>query len=187
MRLHGGVPTAKRGDLMDRFRDDDSVQVFISTDAGGTGLNLQSASVRVNLDVPWNAAVLDQRIARVHRLGQKEKVQVILMVASDAYEERVLRLVAGKRDLFDNVVDPEAAEDVVFVKGPVSGIPSYTWTDSGLLAGADAPVLSQKVRPSVDFPTANTQDHVGSSQTESGGSAVLGHVDKKYPDFAGKP
>jgi len=115
VRLHGGVPTAKRGDLMDRFREDDSVQVFISTDAGGTGLNLQSASVLVNLDVPWNPAVLDQRIARVHRLGQKERVQVILMVAADAYEERVLGLVAGKRDLFDNVVDPDAAEDVVGV------------------------------------------------------------------------
>ncbi len=115
VRLHGGVPTAKRGDLMDRFRDDDSVQVFISTDAGGSGLNLQSASVLVNLDVPWNPAVLDQRIARVHRLGQRAKVQVILMVASDSYEERVMRLVAGKRDLFDNVVAPDATEDVVGV------------------------------------------------------------------------
>ncbi len=115
VRLHGGVPSAKRGDLMDRFRDDDSVQVFISTDAGGSGLNLQNASVLVNLDMPWNPAVLDQRIARVHRLGQKEKVQVILMVAPDSYEERVMRLVAGKRDLFDNVVDPEASEDVVGV------------------------------------------------------------------------
>ncbi len=115
VRLHGGVPTARRGELMDRFRDDDSIQVFISTDAGGTGLNLQSASVLVNLDVPWNPAVLDQRIARVHRLGQKERVQVVLMVAANSYEERVLGLVAGKRDLFDNVVDPDASEDVVGV------------------------------------------------------------------------
>ncbi|WP_260291939.1 DEAD/DEAH box helicase [Sedimenticola hydrogenitrophicus] len=115
VRLHGGVPTAKRGDLTDRFRDDDAVQVFISTDAGGSGLNLQSASVLVNLDVPWNPAILDQRIARVHRLGQKGKVQVILMVAPDSYEERVMRLVAGKRDLFDNVVDPEATADTVGV------------------------------------------------------------------------
>ncbi len=115
VRLHGGVPTAKRGELLDRFRDDDSVQVFISTDAGGTGLNLQTASVLVNLDVPWNPAVLEQRIARVHRLGQKERVQVILMVAANTYEERVLGLVAGKRNLFDNVVDPDASEDVVGV------------------------------------------------------------------------
>ncbi|MGB1009516.1 MAG: SNF2-related protein [Thiolinea sp.] len=115
VRLHGGVPTAKRGALMDRFRDDDAIQAFISTDAGGTGLNLQNASVLVNLDMPWNPAVLDQRIARVHRLGQRATVQTILMVASPSYEEHVMGLVKGKRHLFDNVIDPDASEDVVGV------------------------------------------------------------------------
>ena len=115
MRLHGGVPSANRGALIDRFHQDDAVQVFISTDAGGVGLNLQCASVLVNLDIPWNPAVLDQRIARIHRLGQRQRVQVILLVAPDSYEERVLGLVQGKRVLFDNVVDPEASEDVVGV------------------------------------------------------------------------
>lgn len=115
VRLHGGVPTARRGELIERFRDDDAVQVFISTDAGGSGLNLQNASVMVNLDVPWNPAVLEQRIARVHRLGQKAHVQSILMVAADSYEQRVLALVGGKRELFDNVVDPEAQGEVVGV------------------------------------------------------------------------
>jgi superfamily II DNA or RNA helicase len=115
VRLHGGVPTARRGELMDRFREDESVQVFVSTDAGGTGLNLQNASVLINLDVPWNPAVLDQRIARVHRLGQERRVQIILMVAADSYEQQVLSLVRNKRNLFDNVVSPEATEDVVSV------------------------------------------------------------------------
>jgi len=115
VRLHGGVPSASRGELIDRFRSDDAIQVFISTDAGGVGLNLQCASVLVNLDIPWNPAVLDQRIARIHRLGQTQKVQILLLVAAESYEERVLALVQGKRDLFDNVVDPEAAEDVVGV------------------------------------------------------------------------
>ena len=115
VRLHGGVPTANRGKLMDRFRDDDAVQVFISTDAGGVGLNLQNAAVLINLDIPWNPAILDQRIARVHRLGQKQKVQAILLVAPDSYEERVLELVQGKRQLFDNVVHEDATEDVVGV------------------------------------------------------------------------
>ena len=115
VRLHGGVPSANRGALVDRFREDDAVQVFISTDAGGVGLNLQCASVLVNLDIPWNPAVLDQRIARIHRLGQSQRVQVILLVAAESYEERVLGLVQGKRVLFDNVVDPEASEDVVGV------------------------------------------------------------------------
>lgn len=113
VHLHGGVPTHKRSDLMDKFAGDDSVQVFISTDAGGVGLNLQTATVLINMDMPWNPAVLDQRIARIHRLGQKHKVQIFLLLAEDSYEQRVAGLVKGKRDLFDNVVDPEAAEDVV--------------------------------------------------------------------------
>ncbi len=115
VRLHGGIPTANRGPLIDRFRDDNAVQVFVSTDAGGVGLNLQSASVLINLDMPWNPAVLEQRIARVHRLGQKEKVQVVLLVAADSYEQQVMGLLKNKRNLFDNVVDPDASEDVVGV------------------------------------------------------------------------
>lgn len=115
VRLHGGVPTAKRGELMDRFREDDAVQVFVSTDAGGVGLNLQSGAVLINLDVPWNPAVLEQRNARIHRLGQTRTVQIITMVAVDSYEEQVFALVRNKQDLFDNVVNEDATEDVVGV------------------------------------------------------------------------
>jgi superfamily II DNA or RNA helicase len=115
VRLHGGVPTSRRGALLDRFRDDDSVQVFISTDAGGVGLNLQSGAVLVNLDVPWNPAVLEQRNARIHRLGQTRTVQIITMVAADSYEEHVFSLVRNKQNLFDNVISEDASEDVVGV------------------------------------------------------------------------
>ena len=115
VRLHGGIPGHKRGDLMDKFLRDDAIQVFISTDAGSVGLNLQSATVLINLDMPWNPAVLDQRIARIHRLGQKQNVQVFLLLAEDSYEQQVAKLVKGKRDLFNNVVSPEASEDVVGV------------------------------------------------------------------------
>jgi superfamily II DNA or RNA helicase len=113
--LHGGVASHRRGELMEKFEKDAAVQVFIATDAGGVGLNLQAASVLINLDMPWNPAVLDQRIARVHRLGQKEKVQIFLLLAEDSYEQRVASLVRGKRDLFDHVVNPEAEDDVVGV------------------------------------------------------------------------
>ena len=77
VRLHGGVPTAKRGALMDRFREDDSVQVFLSTDAGGVGLNLQSGSVLINLDVPWNPAVLEQRTPGGRGSGPDRRPAVI--------------------------------------------------------------------------------------------------------------
>ncbi len=115
VRLHGGVPTAKRGDLMKSFHSEDSVQVFLSTDAGGVGLNLQSASVLINLDIPWNPAVLEQRNSRVHRLGQKNKVHIITMVGADSYEEQVLSLIRNKQNLFDHVISEDASEDVVGV------------------------------------------------------------------------
>lgn len=113
VRLHGKIPTSKRGKLIDGFRNDDCLQVFISTDAGGVGLNLQNASVLINLDMPWNPAVLEQRNARIHRLGQKNKVQIINMVAKNSYEEHVLKLLSNKQDLFDNVIVGEGDKDVV--------------------------------------------------------------------------
>jgi hypothetical protein len=101
--LTGNVPGRQRKELMDRFRDEPACRVFLSTDAGGTGLNLQSADTVINLEPPWNPAVLEQRIARVHRLGQHRPVQVINLVTRDSIEERVLKTIALKKSLFDGV------------------------------------------------------------------------------------
>ncbi|HEY4046466.1 MAG TPA: DEAD/DEAH box helicase, partial [Acidobacteriaceae bacterium] len=79
--FHGGVPSLQRKTLIDRFREDGRCRAFLSTDAGGVGLNLQHASVVVNMDLPWNPAVLEQRIGRVHRLGQRQPVRVLNFVA----------------------------------------------------------------------------------------------------------
>ncbi len=111
--LHGGVPGAKRGDLLDRFREDGNCRVFLSTDAGGLGLNLQQAALVVNLDIPWNPAVLEQRIARVFRLGQKRQVQVINLISEGTIEHRMLSTLKFKSSLADAVLD--AIEDQVFM------------------------------------------------------------------------
>lgn len=113
VHLHGGIPTKNRGALTDSFNNDDNCRIFLSTDAGGSGLNLQAASVLVNLDVPWNPAILQQRNARVHRLGQSRQVQIFMMVSQDSYEQKVLQLVNNKQALFNNVIDPEGTEDIV--------------------------------------------------------------------------
>jgi superfamily II DNA or RNA helicase/uncharacterized Zn finger protein len=113
VRLYGRVPTKDRGKIIEKFQKDPSVKVFVSTDAGGVGLNLQAGSVLINLDVPWNPAVLAQRIARIHRLGQKAAVQIIHLYSVDSYEERVAAVMASKRELFDSVLDPDSTQDVV--------------------------------------------------------------------------
>ncbi len=111
--LNGSVPSAKRKDLIDRFTDDPSVRVFLSTDAGATGLNLQAASYVINLDLPWNPAVLEQRIGRIYRMGQKRNIQVINLVAIGTIEEQMLAKLKFKTDLFDGVLN--GGEDEVFL------------------------------------------------------------------------
>ena len=108
--LHGGVPTPKRGELMDRFREDSNCKVFLSTDAGGVGLNLQSASAVINFEPPWNPARLEQRIGRVHRMGQANPVQVIHMLTEDSIEERVWETMRLKKALFTGLFDATADE-----------------------------------------------------------------------------
>lgn len=108
--LHGGVPSRQRGALMEKFRNDPECKVFLSTDAGGVGLNLQAASAVVNFEPPWNPARLEQRIGRVHRLGQSRPVHVIHMLTSDSIEERVWETLRLKKSLFEGVFDSPAGE-----------------------------------------------------------------------------
>lgn len=113
--LHGGVPSPKRKILIDSFRDDPDCRIFLSTDAGATGLNLQAASLLINIDLPWNPAVLEQRIARIYRLGQENPVQIINMVASDTIEERMLSTLRFKSNLAAGILD--GGDDAVFIEG----------------------------------------------------------------------
>jgi superfamily II DNA or RNA helicase len=108
--FHGGVPSEKRPALVQRFRDDPTCRVFLSTDAGSTGLNLQHASTLVNMDLPWNPAVLEQRIARIHRMGQKRPVRVINFVAKGTIEEGMLSVLAFKRSLSAGILDGDSGE-----------------------------------------------------------------------------
>jgi hypothetical protein len=110
------VPGNKRGALVDRFRDDPACRVFLSTDAGGVGLNLQhAASTVINMDLPWNPAVLEQRIGRVHRLGQTRSVQVVNFVAEGTIEEGMLSTLAFKKSLFAGVLD--GGDKEIFMEG----------------------------------------------------------------------
>jgi superfamily II DNA or RNA helicase len=113
--FHGGVAGSRRQALVDRFRDDEACRVFLSTDAGGVGLNLQHASVVVNMDLPWNPAVLEQRIGRIHRIGQKQPVRVVNFIAQGTIEEGMLSVLQFKKSLFAGVLD--GGESTVFLGG----------------------------------------------------------------------
>jgi superfamily II DNA or RNA helicase len=114
VHLNGNVPSKERKTLMVQFREDKNCKVFLSTDAGSVGLNLQSGSVVINMDIPWNPAVLEQRIGRVHRLGQQRTVRVINFITRASIEERILHLLRFKKSLFTGALD-EGGEDVVMI------------------------------------------------------------------------
>lgn len=111
--LHGGVPSEKRKNLVDNFMNEPSSRVFLSTDAGSTGLNLQAAATIINIDLPWNPAVLEQRIGRIYRLGQQNNIQVINLVAPHSIEEGMLGKLRFKTSMFEGVLDD--GEDTVFI------------------------------------------------------------------------
>ncbi len=101
----GSVPQRRRRAEINAFKSDPACRVFLSTDSGSTGLNLQSASVVVNCDLPWNPARLEQRIARAWRKHQTRAVTVIHLVSENTIEHRMLDTLAVKQALADGVLD----------------------------------------------------------------------------------
>ena len=115
VRLDGSVPQKKRPAIVSTFQDDPDCRVILMTNAGATGLNLQSANVVINCDLPWNPAVLEQRIARAHRMGQKNPVHIYNLVSSDTIEDSLLDTLASKQDLADASLDIESQLNEVSV------------------------------------------------------------------------
>ena len=106
----GSVPQDKRRREITRFKDDPDCRVFLSSESGGVGLNLQVANAVINMDLPWNPAKLEQRIARAWRKRQKRTVSVVNFVAENTIEHRILYLLGEKQALSDAVLDG-ATED----------------------------------------------------------------------------
>jgi hypothetical protein len=112
---HGRLDSKRRKEVLARFKEDPDCRVLLCTDSGGVGLNLQMASTVINMDQPWNPAVLEQRIARVHRLGQHRSVQVYHFISSGTIEHSMLSVLAFKSSMFAGVLDDGQTE--VFLGG----------------------------------------------------------------------
>jgi superfamily II DNA or RNA helicase len=138
------------------FHDDPAAAVLFLTDAGGVGLNLQkAASACINLELPWNPAVLEQRIGRIHRLGQSRPIDVYNLMSQGCIEERISSLVAGKRALFDGLF-AGTSDELRFDSGrgiaqvlerlvPSAGPPASS-------APADREAADPEVEPEIDEP-----------------------------------
>ena len=113
----GSVPQKRRRAEILAFRNDPDCRLFLSTDSGGVGLNLQNASVVINCDLPWNPAKLEQRIARAWRKNQRRPVTVINLIAENTIEHGMLVSLAIKMELAQGMLDGVGDLSRVKLKG----------------------------------------------------------------------
>lgn len=115
--LNGGMSIEERNAAMQEFKN--QTNIFISTDAGGEGLNLQFANVIINYDLPWNPMKIEQRCGRVDRIGQQRDVHIYNFIVADTVENRVREVLEEKLsvilkemglDKYSDVLDSEVAE-----------------------------------------------------------------------------
>ncbi|MFP3942785.1 MAG: SNF2-related protein [Alphaproteobacteria bacterium] len=134
--LHtGSVPQDRRRAEIHRFKKDPACRLFLSSDAGATGLNLQAADTVINLDLPWNPAKLEQRIARAWRKFQTRPVSIVNLVAEDSIEHRMLYLLEQKQALAEGVLDGRG--DVKNIRMP-TGRAAFVERMEAMMAGEGA-------------------------------------------------
>ena len=105
VELNGKVPVKLRGELIKEFEENDNCKIFLSTEAGGAGLNLQVADMLINFELPWNPAKKNQRIGRIDRLGQKsKKLTIYNFVSRNSIEQQIADGLIVKQSLFDSVL-----------------------------------------------------------------------------------
>jgi hypothetical protein len=176
--FHGGVPSEKRPALVERFRDDPTCRVFLSTDAGSTGLNLQHASTLVNMDLPWNPAILEQRIARIHRMGQKRPVRVINFVAKGTIEEGMLSVLAFKRSLSAGILDGGSGE-ISLGGSRLSRFMKDVENVTGRMGEGEAMMSAEEVRNIVTADDAGSGEDadVNADVNDGDGETATAHAD----------
>lgn len=112
--LNGKIPVKNRKKIISEFEKNPDCQVFLSTEAGGAGLNLQVADTVINFELPWNPAKKNQRIGRIDRLGQKHKnLTVINLITRHSIEMKIASGLVVKQNLFDSVLNADGYLDEV--------------------------------------------------------------------------
>lgn len=169
--FHGGVPSDKRPALVERFRDDPACRVFLSTDAGSTGLNLQHASTLVNMDLPWNPAILEQRIGRIHRMGQVRPVRIINFVAKGTIEEGMLSTLAFKRSLSAGILDGGSGE-ISLGGSRLNRFMKDVASVTGNMGEGEAVTPAEEVRNIVATDGAGSAEDAGADADNGAGATV---------------
>ena len=182
--LNGSIPAKQRGQLVESFTSLPESRVFISTDAGSTGLNLQVASILINLDLPWNPAVLEQRIARIYRLGQEKPVQILNLVSKDSIEEGMIAKLKFKTSMFEGVLD--GGDDSVFVSD--DKFKKFMEDLSRVMNDTPEPTVSEDVDHDTEEHTSNAlNDEKSTEQLKTDMAAALDAEPEVSGEIAGRP
>ncbi|OFY50971.1 MAG: hypothetical protein A2W85_05000 [Bacteroidetes bacterium GWF2_41_31] len=114
VELNGKIPVQSRGELIRKFETNPQYKVFLSTEAGGTGLNLQVADTLINFELPWNPAKKNQRIGRIDRIGQRSnKLTIYNLITHNSIEQQISSGLLVKQSLFDGVLGDDANTNFV--------------------------------------------------------------------------
>ncbi len=151
----GSLPQQRRRAEINRFKHDPACRLFLSTDSGSVGLNLQVASAVINMDLPWNPAKLEQRIARAWRKNQVRSVSVINLVTQDSIEHNILHLLGRKQALADGIID--GAGDLAALKMP-SGRAAFIERMQAMMATSARPAPT---RPPEEIVVADLVERHG--------------------------
>lgn len=173
VRLDGSVPQKKRQALVSRFQSDETIRLFLTTNAGSTGLNLQAANTVINVDLPWNPAVLEQRIARAHRMGQTQPVCVFVLVTEQTLEENLLTTLSSKRELAMAALDPDSRVAEVDVRTQSDDIKEKLEVLLG--AKSEAPV-DETVKVAASLAVANERLATAGSTLVRAAFDILGEI-----------
>jgi SNF2 family DNA or RNA helicase len=112
--FHGQMANPEKDAQIERFRD--AVDILVTTEIGGEGRNLQFCHQMINYDLPWNPMKIEQRIGRIHRIGQEKEVRIYNLCAADSIEDYILEILDRKINMFEMVIG-----EIDMVLGRVSG------------------------------------------------------------------
>jgi SNF2 family DNA or RNA helicase len=162
VELNGKIPVKIRGKLIKKFECDNNCKIFLSTEAGGAGLNLQAADTLINFELPWNPAKKNQRIGRVDRLGQlKDNLTVFNLITKGSIEERIASGLIVKQNLFEGALVESNKTD--FVDFSNKGRPQFIMElEAFITENNDKPSekASQENQSSVLEPIENSKEEV---------------------------
>jgi superfamily II DNA/RNA helicase len=178
----GNESQAQRARNVQRFHDDPNARVLWCTDAGGVGLNLQHAAhVCIHAELPWNPAVFEQRVARIHRMGQPERVTVHTLYSPSTIEGRISETLSTKRQLFQGVFDGDTDTLVFDERGGTLGALNEAYRDEVALALSEQ-TADGDVDEGEESDASDAENEVDPQTAAGGTPAPTGAAAHPHPD-----